>query len=107
MTPARDSRRARRQTGLSVALFPFLAVLVCTMGALIVVLVVLARQAKTQAAEAAATKAAQWQEDLTVARDMTRWRISELAESRQRAQDALAQARLELGHVEDHARQLR
>lgn len=107
MTPARDSRRARRQTGLSVALFPFLAVLVCTMGALIVVLVVLARQAKTQAAEAAATKAAQWQEDLTVARDMTRWRISALAESRQRAQDALAQARLELGHVEDHARQLR
>jgi len=41
------SARARGSTGVS--LFPFLAVLLCTMGALIVVLVVIARQAQSQA----------------------------------------------------------
>lgn len=42
-------RPARARGGTSVSLFPFLAVLLCTMGSLIVVLVVIAQQARSQA----------------------------------------------------------
>ena len=46
-------RRSRAaQQSVSVSLFPFLAVLICTMGALIVLLVVISRQASLQAAQA-------------------------------------------------------
>ncbi|MCH8924049.1 MAG: hypothetical protein IIA67_12980, partial [Planctomycetes bacterium] len=45
-------RSGAAQQSLSVSLFPFLAVLICTMGALIVLLVVISRQASLQAAQA-------------------------------------------------------
>ncbi len=89
-----------------MALFPFLAVLVCTMGALIVILVVLARQAKVQAARAAQSRHAEQIEDLARQREMAEWRISTLAEARRQAQEQLASARLRLGHIEEHTRQL-
>ncbi|MBB76057.1 MAG: hypothetical protein CMJ75_16240, partial [Planctomycetaceae bacterium] len=44
-------RRANRKPETRVALFPFLAVLVCTMGALIVLLVLVVQQARVQAVE--------------------------------------------------------
>ena len=44
-------KTARQQVG--VALFPFLAVLICTMGALIVLLVLLVQQARVDASVAA------------------------------------------------------
>ncbi|MCR4412939.1 MAG: hypothetical protein NUV77_11020 [Thermoguttaceae bacterium] len=102
----RRSDQARAHGGSRVALFPFLAVLVCTMGALILVLVVLARQARVQASRAAQTKQAEVASDLATARDMVRWRISVVADSRQKTEEQLAEARLRLGHVEQHARQL-
>lgn len=95
-----------RQAGTPVALFPFLAVLVCTMGALIVILVVLARQAKLQAARAVQSRHTEQIEDLAREREMAEWRISTLAEARRRAQEQLADARLRLGHIEEHTRQL-
>jgi len=102
----RRSQSDRRQAGTPVALFPFLAVLVCTMGALIVILVVLARQAKLQAARAAQSDHAQQLDDLTQQGQMADWRISTLAEARQQAQEQLVDARLRLGHIEQHLRQL-
>ena len=44
-------RRRRRvpQTDAGVTLFPFMAVLICTMGTLIVILMVVVRQAKVRA----------------------------------------------------------
>ena len=42
------SRRATGKTEVTVSLFPFLAVLICTMGSLIVLLVVVVQQAKSQ-----------------------------------------------------------
>lgn len=106
MSATRDFRRARRHTGWSLPLFPFLAVLVCTMGSLLVVLVVLARQAKIQAARAATAEAAARQSELATAHGMARWRIAELVQSRDRAQAELAHRRLELGHLENHIGQL-
>ncbi len=54
---ARGRRRPRDAAGVS--LFPFLAVLLCTMGALIVLLVVIARRAEAQAKETQIAAAAE------------------------------------------------
>ncbi len=43
--------RSRRESGGGISLFPFLAVLICTMGVLILLLVVITRQAHLQAQE--------------------------------------------------------
>src|SRR5436305_12695649 len=49
------SRKASRQQ-VGVALFPFLAVLICTMGALIVLLVLLVQQSRVDASTVAAQR---------------------------------------------------
>jgi hypothetical protein len=100
--------RSRGGGEVRISLFPFLAVLLCTMGALIVVLVVIARQARLQAEQLpiVATKS-QALLELESAREMARWRISELKVSRDKTEADMAKVRLQLGGVEDHARQLR
>jgi len=113
-------RSVRRRRGApaspGVSLFPFLAVLLCTMGALILLLVIVARHARREAERKALTAAeARTQadeadesiEDLEAARELVRYRIEKLKESRELAEAELADARLGLGHVEDHARRLR
>jgi hypothetical protein len=99
--------RGRRQSGVSISLFPFLAVLICTMGALILLLVVIARHARLQAAQTHAVAAARRAKDLKEAKEDTEWRTGELEISRQKTQQQLAEARLILGHLEDHNRRLR
>ncbi len=102
--------RIGRQDAAKVSLFPFLAVLICTMGALILLLVVIARQARLQAAENTATNTATVEAadtELAAELEMVRWRISELQKSREKTESQLAQSRLQLGHIEDHARRLR
>lgn len=96
-----------QEAAARVSLFPFLAVLICTMGALILLLVVIARQARLQAAQAAAAEAARGDEDLKREREMAQWRIEQLKTSLKKTQAQLADARLSLGHIEDHARRLR
>ncbi len=99
--------QARRQSGTTVALFPFLAVLVCTMGALIVVLVVLARQSRMQAANAAAAMVDATQNELASAREIAQWRVSELEQILTKTRSEVSAERLRLGHIENHSRQLR
>jgi len=77
------------------------------MGSLIVIIVVLARQARVQASQAAAAKAAEAQTDLDAAREMARWKVSVLAEAVPKARADLAAMRLRLGSIEDHSRRLR
>ena len=105
----------RRQvaTTQGISLFPFLAVLLCTMGALIVVLVVLNRQSRLQAvavssADTASRRAEAEQEQARakLRRDMAEWRLQHLRESRQKTQAELDQQRLRLSGVEEHRRQL-
>ncbi|MGH7138809.1 MAG: hypothetical protein ACREHD_23935, partial [Pirellulales bacterium] len=63
-------RSASNQQSAGVSLFPFLAVLLCTMGALIVVLVVIARHAQMQVAAAAKSAAEEaGQSELATHRD--------------------------------------
>ena len=100
-------RGRRQQATVSVSLFPFLAVLVCTMGALILLLLVITRQARLQAAQSAVAKLAERDDDLELQRELAQWRIEQLKVSLKKTQSQLSDARLGLGHLEDHARRLR
>ena len=107
MRPAALTKhRSRRRSGVGMSLFPFLAVLICTMGALILLLVVIARQARLQAAQTASVQTTQQQKQLREAREEVQWKTELLKESRDNKQSQLAKARLVLGHIEDHARRL-
>lgn len=100
-------RRHRDRASPGVSLFPFLAVLICTMGALVLLLFAVTRAASRQAAAEAAAKVAQQQGDVKTERDMIHWRIGELKKSRQQTESQLSEARLYLGHLEEHAQRLR
>lgn len=100
------NRRGRR-TSPRLSLFPFLAVLICTMGALVLLLLAVTRQARLQAVHTASAKVAQRHADLKTDRETIVWRTEQLKKSRQETESQLAEARLVLGHIEDHSRRLR
>jgi len=100
----------RKQPG--IALFPFLAVLICTMGALIVLLVLVVQQARANVAGAAKEPdepATIDQEELGRLQEQEedlQWRAGLLQEQRDQYAQDLANKRLELSHLEDHIRRL-
>jgi hypothetical protein len=105
--------RARAQSGPTISLFPFLAVLLCTMGSLLVVLVIFSRSAKLAgvaaadaARAAAAAAAADERQELELAREELGWRIDHVRSMRDRTADDLAKARMQLAGTEENARQL-
>ena len=100
----RPQRRRTSRTGQNISMFPFLAVLICTMGALVPLLLVITRTVRLQAQAAALAK---HDEAKHTRREDARWRIEQLTRSRDQTAAQLAEARLELGHIEDHARRLR
>ena len=113
MRRAIRKHRNRDETVVRVSLLPFLAVLICTMGTLILLLVVIAREARVQAKEAASSddaaqkaEVALKQEDLQADVEMGQWRIEQLQASRKATEKDLAEARMKLGHVEDDYRRL-
>ena len=86
----------------TISLFPFLAVLLCTMGALLVLLVLFSRsalQAGVREAEAAI-------EELELARENARWRRDQLEGVRQKTNDDLSRARMVLAGIEENIRAL-
>jgi hypothetical protein len=105
-------RRPLGTTAPAISLFPFLAVLLCTMGALIVVLVVLNRQSRLQAATLAAgrTSHSPTNDELRAEEELQRealaWQLGHLRESRDKTQVDLDHARLRLSGVEEHRRNL-
>ncbi|MEX2138662.1 MAG: hypothetical protein WD894_05335 [Pirellulales bacterium] len=106
----------RRPVGTAapgISLFPFLAVLLCTMGALIVVLVVLNRQSRLKAevlssaeAETRRASTAATRSDAEDHRDTLVWQIGHLRISREKTQLDLDRERLRLSGVEEHRREL-
>src|SRR3569623_1311412 len=101
-------RRLQPKSGAAgVSLFPFLAELLCTMGALIVVLVVIARQARLQIDEEVPVANAALKEELESRQADLAWRIEQLRSSRQATLSQLETQRAEFSHLEDHARRLR
>jgi hypothetical protein len=108
--------KVRRQA-IGVALFPFLAVLICTMGALIVLLVLLVQQASLDAQEIVKERARAREQaavdplaaERKVAREKVEdeeWRRGILEAQRTERVDELANARLKVSHLADHIRRL-
>ena len=96
--------RVRPSSGPAVSLFPFLAVLLCTMGALLVLLVLFSRAAnQSESAEAAVARATH-HEELALARDDLAWRLEQVVAIRERTRDELARARMQLAGAEEDMR---
>lgn len=103
--------RVRRQT-IGVALFPFLAVLICTMGALIVLLVMMVANAGVEAKQVLAAhsestaEAAAEEQALRERHEDAVWRREILEAQRHEKTQQLADRRQALAHLEDHIRRL-
>jgi hypothetical protein len=102
-----NQQRRKRESTPSISLFPFLAVLICTMGALVPLLFAITRQARLQAAQTAVAKIAERKVEIKTEHETMQWRIEQLRTSRTKTNAQVADARLELGHLEDHSRDLR
>ena len=100
-------------------LFPFLAVLLCTMGALLVLLVVLAQRAgqkvlseQTAAPQVAAVKAETLPQELSEAAELTRQLqevrtfLRQLSDYRKQAERQVRDEERRLSHLEEHSRRL-
>jgi len=88
----------------TISLFPFLAVLLCTMGALLVLLVIFSNAARHGDSREAARAAEALEQELEAARDDLAWRSEQLAGIRDRTAADLATARLQLAGVEENNR---
>ena len=99
--------RRQREGAPNISLFPFLAVLICTMGALVPLLFAITRQARMQAARTAVAKIAEKKAEIRTEHETMQWRIEQLKTSRKKTDGQVSDSRLELGHLEDHARDLR
>ena len=105
-------RRRRNRSGISPSLFPFLAVLICTMGVMIVLLVLGVQQAQVDARVVVEEHREQDEgrrkdhQQQRLEREDFLWRSQVLAESRQKKTQELADASMALGHLEEHIRQI-
>jgi hypothetical protein len=109
------SKKVRRQA-IGVALFPFLAVLICTMGALIVLLVLLVQQASLDAQEIVKERARSQRpavDPLAAERKVAQekiedeqWRQGILDQQRAGLVNELSDARLKVQHLADHIQRL-
>ncbi|MBI3836551.1 MAG: hypothetical protein HY288_01280 [Planctomycetia bacterium] len=101
------SRRRRSKPGGGTQLFSFLDAMICTMGALVVLLHAFARHGQIQIIKEKEPRAAQREQELQAEREDLRWRTSHLQQARAKTEAQLAEERLKLSHVEDHQRRLR
>ena len=103
------SRRRGHKGEIAFQLFSFLDVLLCTIGALIIILTIVIHRARAQASEEHARQATPSPELLkqqAQALEDARWRQEQLQQNRARKQAELQDARLTLSHLEDHIRRL-
>ncbi|MFP6620975.1 MAG: hypothetical protein VB877_16650 [Pirellulaceae bacterium] len=105
-------RRRTPRSSLAPSLFPFLAVLICTMGALIALLVLGVQQAHVHAEVIAEHREVLSQQQLEVvaekrlqAEDL-RWQQDVLEEQRTAKMAEFSERRLQLSHLEKHLREL-
>jgi len=102
------SRAKRIDNSAAVSLFPFLAVLLCTMGALLVVLVAVSRSARDARFREAAQQQAATLDDGKLQRECDKLNqyVKQLEQLRHEAQQRLRENQLRLGHLENHMRRL-
>ena len=102
------SRRGAYKSAAGEQLFPYLAVLTCTVGALVVLLLAAARQGQAQA-QVPSTPVLSSEDADAIKTEIEglQWRTSQLQQSRAKTEAQLGERRLQLGHIEDHLRRLR
>lgn len=98
--------RSRIREGATVSLFPFLAVLLCTMGALLVLLVLFGYSANQQDEQVIIEQARQQAAELGIVAENLRWRLEQLTVMRQKSEGDLEALRLQLAGIEEHSREL-
>jgi peptidoglycan hydrolase CwlO-like protein len=105
-------RKPSRKSGTAVSLFPFLAVLLCTMGALIVMLMLVINQARAHA-EVEAHREQSTPTDLEAQKKRLQtqledhnWRGEVLQQQREQIREEMVSQRLQLAHLEEHIREL-
>ncbi len=95
--------RAASGSQANVSLFPFLAVLICTMGVMLLLLVLAVHVAdeaeRTASASASGSLAATW-EEMRGELELTELKTAAVLDSRQQLQRELEQARARRGHIE-------
>lgn len=100
-------RRHATKSKIGIALFPFLAVLICTMGVLIVLLLIMVQMARVNASEVADdAPALELPSEQQMAKEENEWRFDVLEQQRDQVKDEVARKRLELSHLEEHIREL-
>jgi hypothetical protein len=104
--------RRSRESATGFSLFPFLAVLLCTMGALIMLLVLIARNVQEQntvlaAAELPADNTEERLQTLQIETEDAEWLADELLKSKKIAEDKLAEERAKLATVEKETQKIR
>jgi hypothetical protein len=92
--------------GPTISLFPFLAVLLCTMGALLVVLVLFSRSVRQNETAKLDQEQESLSEELELTRDSLAWRREQLEGVRERTAGELAKARMQLAGIEESTRAL-
>lgn len=103
------TRHLLRKHTSTHSLFPFLAVLVCTLGALIVLLVTVVQRARFDARSESAQRVEQQLadlEELQTKKEIHVWRRQVLEKQRDELLRRVADGRLTLSHLEDHIRRL-
>ena len=93
-------------TGPTISLFPFLAVLLCTMGALLVVLVLFSRSVRQNETAKLDKEQESLVEELELTRDSLAWRREQMNGVRERTAEELAKARMQLAGIEESSRAL-
>ncbi len=101
------SRSRKGNSAVNVELFPFLAVLMCTMGALILLLVAIARSSAQQAQAVAAAESGSSQAELQAARTNLLSRAAMLEQDRDMSAEELARRQAEIANLDELSRQLR
>src|SRR5262245_22665674 len=103
------SHKAARQH-VGVSLLPFLAVLICTMGALIVLFVLLVQQARVEATTISAAQvggsSSEQQATLKQRLDDAQWQRELLEKSRSEKTEELTGERARVAHLEEHTQRL-
>lgn len=101
------SKRSRKANDFSPSTFPFLAVLLCTIGALVLILVITVVHSRASANKVAE---AEYEEKLENAKEQSDYLVSiseELQARRERVKKELERRRRELSHIEDHIERLK
>lgn len=103
-------RRKKNRTQLSVSLFPFLAVLICTLGVLIVMLVMAVKSADDQSAQKQAEDNSKKQAELVELNDtvlLNQIRIDGMSSVRPDAIEKLQQSRSNRSYLESEVRKFK